>query len=259
MAVQRLIASTAVVDPGARLAADVVVGPGVIVERDVVVGAGTRLLAGTVLLDGTVIGERCAIGPYAVIGGEPMDKSFAGEPSRVVVADDVEIREFATVHRATGAGNMTTVGRGSLVMSYVHVSHNSRVGDEVVLTTGVQLGGHSEVGDLAVIGSNTLVHQFCRVGTLAMLGAASATNLDVLPFAMARGNPARHYRLNGVGLRRNGVEPERYRLIERAVRFLRRRDVASLTAMAAANEDAALLLAFVAGSRRGVARFVTGG
>src|SRR5690606_15027938 len=97
-----------------QLADDVVVGHGVVVERGVTVGSGSRLGAGTVLHAGTVIGDRCRIGPYAVIGGEPMDKSFEGEPSLAVIGDDVEIREFATVHRATGEGNRTTVGRGTL-------------------------------------------------------------------------------------------------------------------------------------------------
>ena len=259
MATTHQRARTADVHPSARLADDVDVGPGVVIEADVEVGAGTRLLAGTVLLAGSVIGRHCTVGPYAVIGGEPMDKSFAGEPSSVVVADEVEIREFATVHRATGEGNQTTVGTGALVMSYVHVSHNTQVGERVVLTTGVQLGGHSVIGDAAVIGSNTLLHQFCRVGTLAMFGAGSASNSDILPYAMARGNPARHYRVNGVGLRRNGIDGDRYRHIEQALRFVRRKDMTALEELAAANADAKLLVEFLRSSGRGVARFVTGG
>jgi len=253
------IAATAVVHPGARLAADVTVAHGVVVEDGVVVGSGTRLGVGTVLLSGTIIGERCRIGPYAVIGGEPMDRSFAGEPSSVVIGDDVEIREFATVHRATGEGARTTIGRGSLIMNYVHVSHNTVVGEGCVLTNSVQLGGHSQVGDRAVIGAGSVLHQFCRVGTLAMYGAASASNQDILPFSMARGNPARHYRLNAVGLRRNGIEGERYRLVESAVRCLRRKDMAGLEELAAVSADAALLKSFVADSRRGTARFVSAG
>lgn len=259
MTLDAAVAATAVVHPGARLAPDVVVAHGVVVEDGVVVGCGTRLGVGTVLLRGTVIGERCRIGPYAVIGGEPMDRSFAGEPSNVVIGDDVDIREFATVHRATGEGARTVIGRGTLVMSYVHVSHNTVVGDECVLTNAVQLGGHSQVGDRAVIGAGSVLHQFCRVGTMAMYGAASASNQDILPFAMARGNPARHYRLNAVGLRRNGIEGERYRLVERALRCLRRKDMRGLEELATVSADAALLMSFVASSRRGTARFVTAG
>lgn len=247
------------VSPKARLGPGVEVGPFVVVEDDVEVGAGTRLLPGTVLLSGSRVGERCSLGPYAVVGGEPMDSGFHGEPSLVVLEDDVSLRDFATVHRATGEGRETRVGRGTLVMSYAHVSHNVLIGERCTITTAVQLGGHVQVGHHAVLGSGALVHQFARIGAYAMLGAGSATNRDVLPYSMARGNPARHYRLNGVGLKRNGIDGERYRIIERALRFVRRRDAAALEELAGVSADARELLEFISTSRRGVLRFVTAG
>lgn len=243
----------------AELDSGVTVAAGAVVEAGVRLAAGSQVLTGSVLHKGSVVGRDCRIGPYAVIGGEPMDTSFAGEDSLAVLEDGVQVREFVTVHRATGEGTETRVGARSLLMSYVHVSHNVRVGRDCVLTTAVQLGGHCEVGDHAVIGSNSVLHQFCRVGAHAMYGAASASNMDILPFTMARGNPARHYRLNGVGLKRHGIEGERYRAIERAVRALRARDLAELERLAGENDDAKTLLEFVRASKRGVLRFVKAG
>lgn len=247
------------VDPAARLAEGVTVGPGAVVEADVEVSEGSRILAGSILHDGTRIASDCRVGPYAIVGGLPMDSHFRGERSFAVLDSGVTLREFVTVHRATGEGASTRVGSGTLVMSYAHVSHNTRVGVACVLTNAVQLGGHSEVGDHAVIGSGTLVHQFCRIGEYAMAGGASAVNMDVLPFSLARGNPARHYGLNRVGLGRNGIDGERYRALEQAVRAWRRHDGAQLTALAESSPDVRRLLAFQHDSRRGVARFAGGG
>lgn len=247
--------ASALVAPGARLADGVRVGPNVVIEDDVEVGANTVLGPGTVLLAGSRVGDRCALGPYAVIGGLPMDREYRGEPTRAVLEDGVEVRDFATVHRATGEGNETRVGAGTVVMSYAHVSHNARVGRDVVLTTHVQLGGHAEVFDHAMLGAGAMVHQFARVGAYAMLGAAAGANVDVLPFTMARWNPARHYRLNRVGLRRHGIDGERYDALERAVRALRRRDTAAFDALADAWPDVDALRTFRNESRRGVARF----
>lgn len=258
MDVEAAVHESAVVAPRARLGAGVRVGPFVTIEDDVEVGAGTVLLPGTVLLAGSRIGAGCRLGPHAVVGGLPMDKGFRGEPSFAVLEDEVELREFATVHRATGEGAETRVGAGTLVMTSAHVSHNVRVGREVVLTTAVQLGGHVEVGDYAVLGSTALVHQHARIGAYAMFGAGSATNRDVLPFSLARGNLARHYRLNRVGLERRGIVGERYRVLERALRAVRRRDDAGLAELAERSADARVLRDFVAASGRGVARFVTG-
>lgn len=253
------IAQGASVSSDADLGPGVSVGHGAVIEAGVSVGAGTQVLAGSVLHAGSVIGRGCRIGPYAVIGGEPMDTSFAGESSFAVLEDGVQVREFATVHRATGEGAATRVGADSLVMSYVHVSHNVSVGRGCVLTTAVQLGGHCEVGDFAVIGSSSVLHQFCRIGAYAMYGAASASNMDVLPFSMARGNPARHYRLNSVGLKRHGFAGERYRAVERALRLARARDLDELERLAAESAEAATMLEFVRTTKRGILRFVKAG
>jgi UDP-N-acetylglucosamine acyltransferase len=258
MTIRAPIDPSAVVSPSARLAGDVEIGPFVVVEEDVTVAAGSVLLAGSVIHSGSRIGRDCRIGPYAVVGGTPMDSAFRGEPSLVVLGDRVSLREFATVHRATGEGNATRIGDDTLVMSYAHVSHNVQVGAGCTLTTAVQLGGHCQVGDNAVMGSNAILHQYCRIGTFAMFGAGSASNQDTLPFLMARGNPARHYRLNRVGLQRHGIDGERYRQLERAVRALRRRDRAAFDELAGTSDEVRMMQEFIAASRRGVVRFVRG-
>jgi len=256
--VEAAVHPSAQVHPDARLAPGVTVGPFVVIEADVEVGEGTVLRTGTILHDGSRIGSDCRLGPYAVIGGEPMDSAFRGETTYARLGDRVEAREFVTVHRATGEGAQTCVGEGTLLMSYVHVTHNAQVGREAVLTTAVQLGGHCQIGDHAFLGSTAILHQFCRVGPYAMFGAGSAGNQDVLPFHMARGNPARHFRLNRVGLQRKGIEGERYRLLERASRAVRRRDRQLLEELAGVSEDARLLQEFVASSKRGISRFQGG-
>ncbi len=250
---------TAVVDPDARLDDGVVVGAFVVVEGGVTVGPGTRLGTGAVILRGTRLGREVRIGAYAVLGGAPMDAHHRGEPSGVEVGDRTDLREHVTVHRATGEGEVTWLGADVLVMTGAHVSHNARVGDGAVLTTQVQLGGHVEVGAGATLGAGVMVHQWTRVGRWAMVGATSALNRDVLPFALARGNPARHYRLNAVGLRRRGLAPEVTAALQDALRALRQHDRVRLDALAGRWTEVAELRAFVEDSRRGVARFVTAG
>jgi UDP-N-acetylglucosamine acyltransferase len=246
---------SAIISPRVRLEG-VAVGPFVTIEDDVEVGAGTELLAGTVLQRGARIGANCHLGPYAIVGGEPMDAHFRGEESYAVLEGGVVLRDFATVHRASGRGAETRVGAGTLVMPYVHVSHNVQVGRECVLTTNVQLGGHCQVGDYAVLGSTAILHQFCRIGTCAMFGAGSAGNQDVLPFSMARGNPARHFRLNKVGLERRGIVGERYKNLERAIRAFRHHDWEGLEALAQEDDDVRMMLEFKERSERGLCSFV---
>lgn len=247
---------SAVVAPSAELAAGCRIGPFVVVEAGVQVGRGAVIEAGSVLHTGARLGEGCRVGPYAVVGGAPMDSAFRGEPSFAVLEAGVVLREYTSVHRATGEGFETRVGEGTLVMSYAHVSHNAQVGRGCVLTTQVQLGGHTQVGNYAVLGSAAILHQGCRVGAYAMYGAGSAANQDILPYSLARGNPAKHYRLNRVGLQRRGFSGERYRRLERAVRAMRRRDGALLEELAQESDEVRAMLEFKASSKRGLCAFV---
>jgi len=254
---QPRIHPSASVDPNADLASDAVVEAGVVIEAGVRIGPRALVRVGSVLHAGSVLAADVTVGPYAVIGGEPMDTRYRGEPTRVVIGEGATLREFVSVHRSTGEGTETRIGAGTLVMTGAHVSHNVQVGARCVLTTYVQLGGHVEVGDEAVLGANAMLHQFCRVGRGAMFGAASATNQDVLPYLMARGNPARHYLLNRVGLQRRAMPAEQYAALEQAVRALRRRDEGRFAELAAEHAIVAELAAFRDASRRGVMRFVS--
>ena len=251
--------ASAVIARTAELADGVVVGPFAVVEEGVAIGPDATIDVGAVLRSGTTVGAGARIGPYAVIGSPPMDARFRGEPTGVAIGARADLREHATVHRATGEGSLTRIGADVLVMTGAHVSHNAVVGDGAVLTTQVQLGGHVEIGDGAMLGAGVMMHQWTRVGRWAMVGATSASNTDLLPFALSRGNPARHYRLNTVGLRRRSVPTATTTALQNALRCLRRRDLDELAALAEATPEVAELVAFIDASQRGVARFVTGG
>jgi UDP-N-acetylglucosamine acyltransferase len=246
---------SAVVDPSAEIAVGVQVDPFVVIEAGVRVDSGARIRTGSVLQRGTHVMSGAKIGPYAIIGSEPPDRNYRGESSGVEIGPDADIREHVVVSRATGAGERTRIGAGSLVMTGAHVSHNCQIGARVTLVTLVQLGGHVEIGDDAVLGSGAMVHQWVRIGRGAMVGAMSGLNMDVLPFALARGAPARHYRLNALGLKRLGFAGDRYRALESGLRACRGRDQTALGELASHWPEVAEMRDFIADSRRGIARF----
>lgn len=178
------------------------------IEENVKIGKGTRILEGSIIKRYTKIGDNCVIGPYAVIGGEPADFRFKGEVSYVVIGNNVTIREFATVHRATGEGEKTVIEDGVYIMPYAHISHNCLIKKNAVITNGAQLAGHVEIGEYAFIGGMAGIHQFTRIGKYAILGACSYASQDVCPYMLASGNPLRIYGVNMVGLKRHGFSQE---------------------------------------------------
>lgn len=247
---------TAIVADGASLGEGVAVGPYAVIEKDVHVGAGTTIGPHAVIHRFARLGERNEVHAHAVIADTAQDYAFAGEETWVEIGDENLIREGVTIHRSTDPAVPTRVGARCFLMAYSHVAHGCQVGDGVILTNNAMLGGHVEVGDNAILGGGTAVHQFCRVGAFTMVAGVAGILKDVLPFTMAKGAPALHYRLNTVGLRRAGVSGERYRALERAFRALRAGG--GLDDLPETPEIAHLRAWLAAPTRRGLAGFVRG-
>ncbi len=249
---------TALVDAGARLAEGVRVGPYAVVEEDADVGPGCELRAHSVVKRHTRLGAGNTVHEHAVLGGEPQDLSWDGAPTALVVGERNRIREGVTLHRSARPGGATVVGSDCFLMAYVHVAHDCRLGDRVILANNVALAGHVEIGERAFISGGVVVHQFCRVGRLAMVGGNTKVVQDCLPFVVTDGHPGRARGLNVVGLRRAGVGLAQVRALREAYRLLLRSALPRDAALALLSEIGDPLVdelaAFVRASRRGFHR-----
>jgi UDP-N-acetylglucosamine acyltransferase len=214
------------VSPGAKLADGVVVGPLCVVGDGVELGAGTRLLASSVVLGPTRMGEANVVFPYAVIGGEPQDRSHAGQTTSLEIGHRNVFREHVTVHRGTAKDRGTTsIGSDGMFMVGVHVAHDVVVGNAVTLANGTLLGGHVRVEDRVTMGGRAALAPFVRVGEGAFVAAGAMVETDVPPFTIVAGDRARVRALNRVGLRRHGVPDGSRRALAKAFRVLFRHSV----------------------------------
>ncbi|MGI9304379.1 MAG: acyl-ACP--UDP-N-acetylglucosamine O-acyltransferase [Gammaproteobacteria bacterium] len=250
------IHNTAIVSPRAELGAGVKIGPYAVIGDDVEIGADTSIGPHTVIEPFTRIGARNRISAHTIIGGAPQDLTYDGSQTWLEIGDDNIVRELVTLNRSTNSERPTTIGSHCFFMAASHVGHDCQVGDHVVLTNGVLIGGHVEIGDHVNMGGAAVVHQFCRIGKLAMVRGTTPVNKDVLPFCMVAGDPVTHYRLNSIGLRRAGINGERYRALERAFRDLRAGG--DLGNVPDTEETAYMRDWLAAESRRGLHGFVRG-
>ena len=208
---------TAVVDPAAKLADDVEIGAHAYVGAEVELAQGVVLRPHAYVTGRTRIGERSRVFPFAVLGEEPQDRSFAGESTCLVIGRDTTIREHAVIHVGTSkGGGSTRIGDETMILNGVHVGHDSRIGSQVLIASLCAVAGHVQIDDYAVVGGLTGIHQFVRVGESAMVAATSAVSQDVPPFALVAGDRAGLSGLNVVGLRRRGFPPEVRRQIHHA-------------------------------------------
>ncbi|MFQ3786620.1 acyl-ACP--UDP-N-acetylglucosamine O-acyltransferase [Halomonas sp. A29] len=218
-----MIHTTAIVDPGARLAEDVEVGPFSVIGPDVEIGPGSRIGPHVVIKGPTVLGARTRIFQFASVGEDCQDKKYAGEPTRLVMGDDNVIRECVTLHRGTAQDRgETTIGSRNLFMAYVHVGHDCVIGNDCVLANQATLAGHVTLGNFAILGGLSAIHQFCHFGDYAMAGGGSIITKDTPAFVMINGNPAKAHGLNLIGLKRRGFSAEAIKALGESYRLVYR-------------------------------------
>lgn len=183
------------------------IGAYVVIEDDVFIGNNNTLLSGVVLKSGTRIGNDNFIHEHAVIGGLPQDLGFKeASISFVEIGDKNVIREFVTIHRASKTNEATTLGYENYLMTQVHIGHDCKLANNIIIAPSSGLGGFVAVEERAFISGGVMVHQFVRIGGFAMIGGNAKITRDVLPYMMLDGNPACVVGLNKVGLKRAGFK-----------------------------------------------------
>jgi UDP-N-acetylglucosamine acyltransferase len=212
---------TAVVDAGAQVGEGAEVGPYAVIGPEAVIGAGTVIRNHVTVMGRTRIGQQCQVFPGAVLGGPPQDLKYKGAPATLEIGDHNVLREFCTLNHGTElGGGRTVVGSHNLIMAYVHIAHDCHVHDHVVLANAVQLAGHVHVYDGARVSGMAGVHQFVRLGRCCYVAGLAKLSIDVPPFTLAEGQPARIRTLNLEGLRRRGLSGPDLDALKKAFRLL---------------------------------------
>ncbi len=256
-----MIDPRAVIDPAAELDEGVSVGPFAVIGADVRIGRGSRIGPSAVIKGPTQIGRDNQIFQFASVGEDPQDMKYAGERTHLEIGDRNVIREFATLNRGTVQDESTTrIGNDNLFMAYIHVAHDCRIGDHVIMANGASLGGHVKIDDWAILGGFTMVHQFCRVGAHAFCAMGTGVNKDIPPYLMVSGHPAKPYGINSEGLRRRGFSAASIQQIKRGYKTLYLQQnkleqaLEKLRELALSNPELGLYVDFLEQSERSIVR-----
>ena len=215
-----MISNLSFVHSTANLGENVTVEPFAYIGENVEIGEGSWIGPHATVLEGSFVGKNCKIFPGAVVGAIPQDLKYKGEKSTLVIEDNVTVRECCTLNRGTEASMTTRIGKGTLLMAYVHVAHDSYVGSNCILANNVNLAGHIEIGNQVIIGGMSAVHQFVKIGDHVMIGGGSLVRKDVPPFVKAAREPLSYVGVNSIGLRRRGYTNEQINHIQDIYRIL---------------------------------------
>ena len=179
-----VIAEGAEIGDGARLGAGCAIGRGVKIGRECEIYPNVTIYAGTSL------GERVIVHAGAVLGSDGFGyvrdaqsgryEKFP-QVGRLVIEDDVEIGANATIDR--GALDETRIGRGTKIDNLVHIGHNCRLAENVVIAAQTGLSGSIVIERDVVLGGQVGIGEHARVEEGVMLGGQGG----VLPHKVLRG------------------------------------------------------------------------
>jgi len=194
----RVIDPSAIVPPSAEIGKNVAIGPRAIVGDQVEVGEATTIGSGVVIGDrvkigshcridanvtvypGTTLGDRVIVQAGAVLGSEGFGYVRDSETGRyeqfpqigrLVIEQDVEIGANSTIDR--GALDETRIRRGTKIDNLVHIGHNVRIGQNVVIAAQTGLSGSVTIEDNVIMGGQVGIADHVRIEEGAILGAQS--------------------------------------------------------------------------------------
>jgi len=251
------ISPLAIIENGAKIGKDVEIAPYSFISSKATIGDGTKIGLYTTVYGKTTIGKNCNIFSHAVIGSIPQDLKYDGEEVELIIGDNNTIREFTLLNPGTKiGGGKTIIGSNNLIMGYVHIGHDARIGSHCILANGVTLAGHVQIDDYTVIGGLTPIHQFVHIGEGSMIGGASAISQDIPPFCLAEGNRALVKGLNIVGIRRR-FDKETIEAIKNAYKTLFRskkgiKESASKILNLTTNSEVKKMCNFILETKRGI-------
>ncbi len=209
---------SAVVAPGAHIAATATVGPLCVIEAGAVIGERAHLQAqvfvgrearigedcwlmpGVTLATECVLGKRVRLQPGVVIGSDGFGYEFVQgrhekvpQVGQVVIGDDVEIGANTAIDRARFS--RTEVGEGTKIDNLVQIAHNVVIGKHCLICSQVGISGSTTLQDYVVLGGQAGLGGHITIGKGVKAGGQAGITADIAPGTFVNGTPAVPFQL----------------------------------------------------------------
>ena len=180
----------AVVGAGVEIGEATWIGAGCVIGRGVKIGSDCKIYPQVTIYASTTLGNRVIVQAGAVLGSDgfgyvrdPKSGRYEKFPQvgRLAIEDDVEIGANTTIDR--GALDETRIGRGTKIDNLVHIGHNCRLGENVVIAAQTGLSGSIVIENDVVLGGQVGIGEHARIEEGVMLGGQGG----VLPNKVLRG------------------------------------------------------------------------
>lgn len=178
--------------------------PTAIIGDKVILGKGNTILPYTIINGPIEIGDDNIIGPHVVIGSPGQDtrnKYYDSSNAKISIGSRNIIREFTAIQKPCYS-DITKLGNDIFLMQSVHIPHDARLEDNVVITPMVVLAGITTIMEGANLGMGCSINQYCTVGAYSIVGTKAPLMKNLKPFS--RYVPNRPLSVNEYAIKKYG-------------------------------------------------------
>lgn len=232
-----MISPLAHIDPSAKIGKNVIIHPFAFISKNVEIGDDCEIYPFVSLLNGTRIGERTKIYNGAIIGAEPQDFHWKGEPSYCYIGSDCKIREHAIIRRGLTPDGATRIGNKVFIMSECNIGHDSEIADRCVLGNGVSIAGNCKVDTCSILSSGVILHNASEVGKWCMIKGGCRISGNVPPYVIMAHNPVTYFGVNAFIMRYQKFDEETIDNVAKAYRHIYQCSVSVFNALKRIEQD----------------------
>lgn len=215
-----MISPLAHVNPGAKLGENVKIHPFAFIDDNVEIGDNCEILPYASVISGTRMGKNNKVYQGAIVGADPQDFRWKGQPTFCIIGDNNVIREHVIINRSIIEGQATRVGSDSFIMANSHIGHDSIIKGKAVIGNDVSIAGYAVVGECTILSSGAILHERAEVGEWVLVKGGCRINGNVPPFIIIAHNPAAYYGVNAVIMQRNGFSRDEIDDVAKAYRHI---------------------------------------
>lgn len=199
-----MISPLAHVDPAAKIGKDVTIHPFAYVDADTVIGDNCEIMPYASVIHGTTLGAGVKVYQGAIVGADPQDFRWKGNPSFCFVGDHTVIREHVIINRGIYSTGGTNIGPDCFIMADSHIGHDSQIVGKCVVGNGVNIAGRCIVDEGTILSSSVVLHEGSRVGKYVIIKGGSRISSNVPPFVIMAHNPVVYYGVNSIVMGKHG-------------------------------------------------------
>lgn len=203
-----MISPLAHVDPSAKIGENVKIHPFAFIDANVEIGDGCEIMPYVSIVSGTRMGKNNKVYQGSIIGADPQDFRWHGEPTYCYIGDNNVIREHVIINRGIRTEGGTRIGSDSFIMAESHIGHDSLIKGKTVVGNGVTIAGDTVVGECTILSSGVILHEKSVVGDWVLVKGGCRISGNVPPYVIMAHNPAAYFGVNAVVMRKHGFSEE---------------------------------------------------